>query len=155
VLEGLANYYTCEYAPVLRHDCDSGQVLTALTQRLLRDGSEWDVLKLQPLNRDSAIYADLLKTFRKCGLLFQTYFCFGNWYLDVAGRSYREYEQSLSSVLRKNIPYNVRRLERTANSRIVIHTDARDIERALDDYEKIYNASWKIKEANPRFIRGF
>ena len=87
-------------------------------------------------------------------MVVQTYFCFGNWYLDVAGRSYLEYLESLSSVLRKNIPYNIRRLEKSGRARIEIIVRDSALESALDDYEKVYNSSWKIPEPFPLFIRG-
>jgi|RhiMetdeSRZDD1v2_1073273.scaffolds.fasta_scaffold180854_2 CelD/BcsL family acetyltransferase involved in cellulose biosynthesis len=152
-LESLANYYTCYFEPVVRDQEDTGEVARTLAARLWEDRRRWHILKLQPLCRDSATYMAFVNAFRETGMVVQTYFCFGNWYLDVAGRSYQEYVDSLSSVLRKNIPYNLRRLERSSGE-IVIVTDENGLDKALDDYEKVYNASWKIQEATPRFIRG-
>jgi CelD/BcsL family acetyltransferase involved in cellulose biosynthesis len=152
-LESLANYYTCYFEPMLRNQDDTHEVAKALAMQLWADRRRWQVLKLQPLSRDSAIYTALVNAFRDMGMVVQTYFCFGNWYLDVAGRSYKEYVQSLSSVLRTNIPYNLRRLERNSGE-IVIVTDETGLDKALDDYETVYNASWKIREATPQFIRG-
>jgi CelD/BcsL family acetyltransferase involved in cellulose biosynthesis len=57
-------------------------------------------------------------------------------------------------VLRKNIPYNRRRFERSASNRVEIVTAPADVERALADYEAVYLSSWKIPEAYPEFIRG-
>jgi CelD/BcsL family acetyltransferase involved in cellulose biosynthesis len=153
-LESLANYYTCYFAPMLRNEADADEVVKALAMRLWEDRRHWETLKLQPLNRDSSIYTALVKAFRDAGMIVQTYFCFGNWYLDVAGRSYRQYVESLPSVLRTNIPYNLRRLEKTGRCEIVILTAETGLDKALDDYERVYNSSWKIQEAAPQFIRG-
>ncbi|SRR6266446_662256 len=152
-LESLTNYYTCYFAPMLRNQDETNEVAKVLAMGLWEDRSRWHILKLQPLSRDSAIFTALVNSFRDMGMVVQTYFCFGNWYLDVAGRSYQEYVQSLSSVLQKNIPYNLRRLERNGGE-IVIITGETGLDKALDDYERVYSASWKIQEAAPSFIRG-
>ena len=153
-MEGLANYYSAYFAPALSNGQNSAGVAQALATGLWSDRRQWDVLALQPLDRGSAIYGDLTHAFREAGMVVQTYFCFGNWYLDVAGRSYLEYLESLSSVLRKNIPYNIRRLEKSGRARIEIIVRDSALESALDDYEKVYSSSWKIPEPFPLFIRG-
>jgi hypothetical protein len=152
-LESLTNYYTCYFAPILRNEAQAGDVVKTLADRLWQDRGDWQALKLQPLDRGSAVYTALVEALRSRGMVVQTYFCFGNWYLDVAGRSYKQYLESLSSVLQKNIPYNLRRLERSG-AEIVMLTGEEGLAKALDDYEKVYNASWKIPEPSPQFIRG-
>jgi hypothetical protein len=151
--ESLSNYYSCNFAPLLRSEENLDNVIGAIAAALWKDRRDWDVVRLQPLDSESGTYKSLVKGFWKMGMGVQTYFCFGNWYLDVAGRSYGQYVDSLSSVLRKNIPYNIRRLERCSGSKIVIFTDENGLSAALDDYEKVYSASWKQKEATPQFIR--
>jgi CelD/BcsL family acetyltransferase involved in cellulose biosynthesis len=153
-LESLSNYYTCFFAPVIRQDQDAEEAVEALTAVLWNDRQEWDVLNLKPIARDSAIFDRLVRAFRASGMVVQPYACFANWYLEVAGRSYKEYLESQSSVLRKNIPYNIRRLEKSGHNEIVILTNETGLEKYLDDYEKVYSASWKIREATPEFIRG-
>jgi hypothetical protein len=151
-LESLSNYYTCYFAPVLRNSDEAPEIANAVARGLWQDRRDWDVVKLQPLNRESQVYPALVKAFRDCGMVVQTYFCFGNWYLEVAGRTYQEYVDGLSSVLRKNIPYNLRRLEKSGG-RIEIVTDEAGLDRSIDDYETVYNSSWKTHEATPKFIR--
>jgi ribosomal protein S18 acetylase RimI-like enzyme len=151
-LESLSNYYTCYFAPIVRNADATAQIATAIAQGLWQDRRDWDVLRLQPLHSGSEIYLALVRAFRERGMVVQNYFCFGSWYLEVAGRTYQQYLESLSSVLRKNIPYNLRRLERSGG-RIEIVTDQAGLDRSMDDYEKVYSASWKIQEAVPKFIR--
>ena len=95
----------------------------------------------------------LTESLRNAGMIVQTYFCFGNWYLELAGRSYSRYLESLSSVLRKNIPYNIRRFERSGG-RVELIKGEDGLEQGLGDYDKVYQASWKIPEACPLFIQG-
>jgi CelD/BcsL family acetyltransferase involved in cellulose biosynthesis len=153
-LSGASNYYTCCFAPALSDAQDTSAAARALAAGLWSHRRQWDVVTLQPLDRGAAIYADLARALRDVGMVTQTYFCFGNWYLEVAGRSYLEYLESLSSVMRKNVPYNIRRLEKSGRSHIEIVTREAELESALDAYEKVYNSSWKIPEPYPHFIRG-
>ena len=153
-MEALANYYSTYFSPVLTGGQPNARVAGALAAGLWSDRRQWDVIALQPIERGSEIYGDLARSFGEVGMVVQTYFCFGNWYLDVAGRSYLEYVESLSSVLRKNIPYNIRRLEKTGRAKIAIVVHDAALDGALDDYEKVYNSSWKIPEPFPQFIRG-
>jgi len=154
IMEGLANYYSPCFAPIISSHGDFRSIVAALAEGLWRDRGSWDVVKLQPVNQASPAFAALVDAFRTVGIVVQTFFCFGNWYLEVGGRTYQEYLGGLSSVLRKNIPYNIRRLEKSGHNRIEIVTQGDEVERALGDYEKIYSASWKIKEAYPGFVRG-
>jgi hypothetical protein len=153
-LDGLVNYYSTYFAPVILNGEDVTVVARALATGLWKDRRQWDVVTLQPLDHDSGVFEALDQALRDVGMLTQTYFCFGNWYLEVGGRSYLEYLESLSSVLRKNIPYNIRRLEKSKQARIEIVVGGAGLDRALDDYEKVYNSSWKIPEPFPLFIRG-
>lgn len=153
-IDGLSNYYSCYFGPVVSDGRDGETVARALADGLWRDRRQWDVVSLQPLERDAAIYTGLAQALRERGLTVQTHFCFGNWYLPVDGRSYADYLKSRSSVLRKNVPYNIRRLEKSGRARIDLIVGEAGLDKALGDYETVYNASWKIPEAFPGFIRG-
>jgi GNAT acetyltransferase-like protein len=154
-MEGLSNYYSSYFGPVTSQSFENApEIVQALASALWSDRKMWDVLNLQPLDRSSPIFALLVRAFRDSGMVVQTYFCFGNWYLDLAGRSYAEYFRGLSSVLRKNVPYMTRKLQKTGCARIDLLTTQNGLEKALDDYEKVYKASWKIPEPYPAFIRG-
>ena len=156
VFEGLSNYYTAYYGPILGSDKeDHARSIPLLAEALNEDRRDWDVLNLRPLDVNDSIYGDLCDSFRTMGMVVQTYLCFGNWFLKVEGRSYVEYLSGLSSVLRKNIPYATRRLERTAQVRSVLITSPEGLEQGLQDYERVYNVSWRGKaEPYPGFIPG-
>src|SRR5262249_11000227 len=130
------------------------EIVYSLVNALWEDRGLWDVINLRPLDNTSVVYEALVRAFRTEGMPVQTYFCFGNWYLDVAGRSYEEYFESRPSILRKKVPYKYRKLQRTYRVRLEICTGEDGLEQALDDYEKIYNASWREGESHPEFIRG-
>jgi hypothetical protein len=153
VLESLANYYTPQFALPGIDDRDPGAIASALAAALWDDGRRWDVLHLWPLDRDAPSFHSLVGAFRDVGMWVQTHFCFGNRYLEVAGRSYSEYFRSLPGVLRKNVPYAGRRLERSHRVRLEIVTGMERLERSLADYEIVYRASWRPFESHPEFLR--
>lgn len=154
-VEAMSNYYTSYFGPAMSvHEGDIAQLSSAFVSGLWQDRKSWDVINLRPLDPQSPIFTTTIQAFRELGMAVQTYFCFGNWYLEVGGRSYEEYFQTLPKGLRKNIPYETRKLEKTGRVRIELVTDAQGLEQALDDYEKVYNTSWRIPEPYPDFIRG-
>jgi hypothetical protein len=84
----------------------------------------------------------------------QSYFCFGNWYLQVRGRTYAEYFETLPSQVKNTIKRKKRQLEKLAKVRIVLHRDETSLDEALRAYEQIYAVSWKVPEPYPKFIPG-
>lgn len=155
-VEGLSNYYTAYFGPVLaRGEKDVSGLAEGFARAFRARAMSWDVLDLRPLDPETPFVVALIAALRSVGVVVQTYFCFGNWYLNVAGRSYAEYLRGLPSVLRKNIPYMARKLERTVRSRMVFVTSEDGLATALDDYERVYRASWRdTPEPYPEFIRG-
>lgn len=153
-MEALGNYYTSLYGVVSDGASHDSKSIEALAAALGSGRQPWDVLDLQPLDEQGSLYHELPGLLRRRGLVVQTYFCFGNWYLEVGGRRYAEYFAERSSSLRKNIPYYTRKLERNPRSRVEIITGGEQLERVLRDYESVYNSSWKVPEPFPEFIPG-
>jgi Acetyltransferase (GNAT) domain len=154
-IEGLANYYTSYFAPVIASDYpDNTAVLSAFANGMSSDSHLWDVCNFLPLDQDSSIFSSLIKAFRDVGMAVQTYFCFGNWYLQVNGRPYSEYVKTLPSVLKETIRRKGNKLEKHRGVRIEIITEIERVPVAVEDYTKIYLASWKKPEPFPRFMPG-
>ncbi len=154
-VDSLTNYYSSYFAPVLAHD---GENLDAIVRMLVEEVNShrprWDVLNIRPVDLSLPGLRLLHHNLVESGLKTQTYFCFGNWYLNVGGRSYAEYFRDLPSIIRKNVPYYARRLEKTARVRAQIYTSFEGLEAAIHDYETIYKSSWRDAEGYPNFIRG-
>jgi hypothetical protein len=154
-VEGLANFYTSFFGPAF--DASGGgiePIAAALAQAIWADRGSWDVCNFHPMDRESPMFPALETEFRRAGMLVQTYFCFGNWYLEVAGRSYGEYIESLPSQLRETIRRKGKKLEKQAGVEIRIITDGRIPDSVIEDYGKVYLASWKTPEPFPDFMPG-
>jgi len=154
-VQGLANYYSALFGLVTTAEgARLDAVCGALARALWGERRDWDLIDLKPLDREAAWFAPFVRALREAGAVTQTYFCHGNWYLEVQGRSYTEYLAGLSSVLRKNIPYGTRRLERSGGRIVVLTEEGPGLEEGLRDYARVYGASWKIPEPYPHFMPG-
>lgn len=154
-MSSLTNYYSCYFEPIIAADADNkGEVLNGLALALWEDKHHWDVLDLNPLPADFQLLSLLAKTLSKHGMPVQNYFCFGNWYLDVGGRSYQEYLQGLPSVLSKNLPYLFRKIQKDHQLDIEIHTSSSTLDNALITYDNLYSLRWGQSEPYPFFLPG-
>ena len=153
VLQNLANYYTPHCGPIL-NEAHSTECIQAFAHALSEDRRLFAAIDLRCLDPNGPTFLALVRALSDVGLAVQTYFQFGNWYLDLAGRSYAEYFSSLPTVLKKNVPYQTRRLERTYRVELKLITGPEGLAQALSDYELVYHTSWREQEAYPGFIRG-
>jgi hypothetical protein len=153
-LSGLSNYYTSLFGPVLDPaEADVRGVLRALASAMASDEIRWETIDLRPLASDAPQFPAMVEALRSAGLAVQSYFCFGNWYLRVAGRSYAEYFETLPSQLKNTVTRKRKQLEKL-KSRIVVCRDENGLDEALRAYQQIYAVSWKVPEPYPHFISG-
>ena len=84
--------------------------------------------------------------------MVQTYFCFGNWYLAVNGRSFAQYLDRMPSALKNTLTRKRKKLERSGRAKIEVVTGGAALEAAIAAYRNVYLASWKQPEPYPEFI---
>ena len=160
-LTGLSNYYSSLFAPLVwsAGGGDPAQVQPnqahwqALAQAIRQHPKRWPVLMLDPLDPQSDFFTGFQAALRQAGYAVDRYFCFGNWYLQVDGRAFAEYFQTLPSPLRHSIARGQRRLTRQGAWQIAIQQlpDA-SLEAAIADFVTVYEKSWKGPEPNRQFI---
>jgi CelD/BcsL family acetyltransferase involved in cellulose biosynthesis len=153
-LSSLSNYYTTRYAPILNASCSLPDTLKSLAFAVRTKTPSWDVVNLKPLDHDLILFPGLVDAFRDAGMVVQTYFCHGNWYYPVNGKSYKEYLDSLRSSVRNIALSKNKKLERTGRARVEIITGREGLDSAIQAYEKVYSASWKNEEPYPQFVPG-
>ncbi len=152
-LSALGNYYTSLFGPITAGD-DQGAVLHALAAALARERPCWDIVDLQPLDREAATFSGLLQAFKSAGWWACPYYRFGNWFLDVRGRGYADYWHSLPSPLRNTLKRKKKQLMASGRARTVIVSGGDHLAQAIDDYVAVYKLSWKQPEPYPAFIPG-
>jgi len=152
-LTALANFYTPLFAPITcRPSIEAEPALRLLIQSIAEEVPRWDSIDLHPLDASDTTLIALETALRTAGMAVQRYFCFGNWYLPVNGRSYQEYFTGLPPKLQHTLTRKSKQLEQTTRLRIEIIQNEVDLEKSISAYEEIYRSSWKRPEAFPSFI---
>jgi CelD/BcsL family acetyltransferase involved in cellulose biosynthesis len=148
----LANYYSSVYAPIIARDAEREAVLRALLSGVRSLAPAVDALDLNPLPAGEHVADRIAALLQTSGWSTERYFRFGNWYLEVAGRSYTTYFGGLASQLRNTVTRKDKKLRAQAGATIGIARSPEEAERALADYQRIYAASWKKAEPHPNFV---
>jgi CelD/BcsL family acetyltransferase involved in cellulose biosynthesis len=156
-LAACANFYSSLFGPAIAAGLDDEAVqrdMVLLARAIASEAPAWHTVRLHPMAIDAPVFALCAAAFRQVGMAVQPFFCFGNWYLQVNGRSYQEYAQSLPSRLRNTLARKTRQLDASHKARFVIITDEQDVAEGIDAFERVYRSSWKPSEAHPAFIPG-
>jgi hypothetical protein len=156
-LATLANFYSCDYGVSGEHTPSSQAALLAAVQR---EAQRFDTLHLTPLDPTSTLFAGLQSRFSHGRWRCTSYFRFGNWYADTTSLSYEDYLKRVPSSFPATCEKRRQAFLRKPAHRIEVVSHAGEaLERAIDAYNTIYNASWKIPEPFPQFmpqlLRGF
>jgi hypothetical protein len=150
-LSSLSSYYTSLFGMV-SNGADEGKTARELAKIIATESPRWDEVDLRPLDVNAPAFAALVEGLQAAGFVVQTYFCFGNWYSHVNGRSFAEYMEGLPSVLKNTLARKKRKLEKSGRAKIEIITASDQLDAAIDAYNKVYLASWKQPEPYPNFV---
>jgi len=149
ILASLSNYYSPLYNITQIPDNNpQSQGLPLLLQEL----PNWDIVRLQPMTQEAATETCSVLNFARIPTL--TFFCFGNWYLEVNGRTYADYFSGLCSRLKNTVIRKAKKFSAMPGARLSIVNDMANLDAALSDYHQVYAASWKTEESHPEFISG-
>lgn len=160
-ISSLSNYYSSLYSGLSWTAQGADAALTlpslpdcqALSLGLRQLMPTCPVVNLNPLDAESAFFKHMRMALAQAGYWVDSYFCFGNWTLDVAGRTFANYYPTLPSALRHSIERGQRRLARQGPWRIQIQQHADDtLGAATRAFVQVYAQSWKSPEPNPQFI---
>lgn len=158
-LQSLSNYYSSLYGPLV-WQAASGQppavapsTWLAMGRHLRQHRARWPVISLSPLDTDAAFMAPLQSGLAEAGYWTDRFFCFGNWYLAVAQRSFEAYASTLPSALRHSIDRGQRRLSKQGPWGIHLQqTLDASLDASIAQFVQVYHQSWKTPEPTPQFI---
>jgi CelD/BcsL family acetyltransferase involved in cellulose biosynthesis len=151
-LAAAANYYSPVFSPLVAGDTNPCDSLLALAKDIASGAERCDIVSIFPMDRDSPLFASTLSAFLAAGMAIQPYHCFGNWYLQVNGRSYDAYAATLPPRLRNTLKRKGQQLGIANRLRMEIITGGDKLDEAIAAYETVYRASWKPPEAHPQFM---
>jgi hypothetical protein len=146
----LTTPYTCLFAPSIDPGLPAPERLAVFqafgrlcrahaTTRLDAMPAEWDAMD------------PLVTGARQAGLAVRRFDHFGNWYEDVAGKSWADYLAQRPGALRETVRRRLQRAGRLPDARFTVVTGADGLEDAVAGFEAVYARSWKEPEPFPLF----
>jgi len=151
----LSNYYSGYFRPLLNSRTVPLSTSIDGIASLLLMLPKWDLLKLEPYDQTDPVWQQVKSSFQANRFLIQEYFCYGNWYMKRAGRTYIDYLQMRPGRVRSTINRKARKFTKIVGARIEIVVSPSKVDAAMDAYEAVYSNSWKCTESHPAFIRDF
>ena len=151
-VSALSNFYTSLYAPMQAPDSQKF-VLRHLLRAASRDHGGAHIMRFAPMDPESPIYHELMNELRAIGWIPFSFFCFGNWYLDVKG-NWAAYLRERGANLRSTIKRRRREFSAAGGTLEVVNgSDGIDkVKEAIAAFEEVYSSSWKVPEPYPEFI---
>jgi hypothetical protein len=150
----LTNYYTCLFEPLLTVGAELKRCVQQIAAVMREERPRWDVVRFSPLAPEHPFFEELRNALRGIGFATQDFYCFGNWYLPVEGRSFGDYISARPSALQNTLRRKAKKLDQSGRARIEIVTTKANVDKAIGDYRSVYDRSWKVPEPFPNFIPG-
>jgi hypothetical protein len=159
-IESLANFYSCDFAPLARDGTPTVVDTAAIAAALRAERPAIDTVALTSMPYPSAAFDAVAQGFVRSGWWIQRYFHFGNWFEPTAGLSSEAYLAGRPPALRNTLRRKAGALRRRPDVRFTLLAGDRvlethELDRAIESYEQVYRASWKGGEPYPRFSAAF
>lgn len=152
VIKSLSNYYSPIFSIVHSDSIAESDSVVEFFLALKKQLPVWDLMELRPLAYEET--SSLLTIFKKAGLPTISFFCFGNWYLNLNGRSFNDYFTGLSSKLKNTVNRKSKKFFQLKGARVEIITSEAGLLEGTSAYQNVYNSSWKVEEPFPEFMPG-
>ncbi len=142
-LGALSNHFTTLFSLLIAEHYPNNHIITCLAEGLSQ--REVNFIRLEPIDANDGNIIRLCQAMESCGFKSHPYFRFHNWSHIVNAQSFDEYMAERPANIRNMIRRKQRKLDREHTYDIRLHQDV-DIDRALLDYQMVYQASWKANE---------
>ncbi|MFT6051770.1 MAG: hypothetical protein ACI9B9_001413 [Halioglobus sp.] len=149
----LSNFYTSLYSPVVASI--RPRVLLEALFDYLRTTERITGITLSPLVADNALFDDYqiaLKQTKWRGI--HSWHCFWNWTHTVSSPNYLDYLAARPSILRNTIARKTRKFLDSGRGRITLITEPDSITEGIEQFQSVYQRSWKKTEPHAAFIPG-
>ncbi len=147
-LSTLSNRFTSLFSVLISDAHSKEDILACMAKGL----SEMEVSSIQidPIDNNDTNIDTLCQLLKSHGYEYHTYFRFYNWSLPVNDQSFQIYMERRPSNIRNMINRKRRKLEREYGYEIQLYQHE-GISRAINDYQKVYQSSWKANESITEF----
>lgn len=150
-LESLSNYYSSIYFPIFSASLKARD-LVPLFEAIRNNYGPVCNIRFAPMAKESRSYELLIDALQLAGYIPFSFFCFGNWYLKVVD-GWPKYWNSREGILRNTSRRMGKKFQKDGGTLELIIGGA-EIDKAIDDFQSVYSASWKCQEPYPDFVPG-
>jgi len=150
-LHSLSNYYSTEYGPIYAAGEEHLQEAFEIIARQMKSG-RWSALRLAGLDPADPGFEALAAAFAKTGFIVYRYFDSATWFENTAGWDFARYVEARPAALRNTWRRKGAKLTAEHKVEFVYYDGAADIEQAVEDYQRVYEISWKGAEPYPEFV---
>ena len=147
-LSALSNRYTSLFTILIIDHGSADAILDCMAEGLAQ--MEANAIQLDPIDANNGTITKLSQSLQSYGFKSHTYFRFYNWSHPVNGQSFQEYMAGRPANISNTINRKRRKLERENGYEIQLYQDG-EIDRAMADYQKVYQSSWKANELITEF----
>ena len=155
-VSSLSNHFTSQYSLIMAKVGHQDAVLKCLVDGFSR--LPYQPVRFDPYDSSDDYLCRLFQMMVNSGFNGHSYFRFHNWSHEVNGQSFEEYMAERPANLRNTITRKQRKLEREHNVDIRLYQDS-NIDQAINDYQFVYQRSWKANEFyfdfTPNLVRQF
>ncbi len=153
-LASLGNFFTMDYGPAFAPGTADRAALTCTLARFVADERpRWRAVNFQTLLETDPRTDFLEDAFRRAGFAVHRHLQSLNRYQRLGGMDFDGYLAARPSRLRNTIRRREKKLGQDHHVTIAIERD--HSESLIDDYDRVYEKSWKEPEIYPRFVREF
>ncbi len=152
-ITGLTSFYSCDFRPIIAPGVDPAVTAYSAGKAVSEAFRNEAVVGFDTLDSTQPEITQFIAGLARPGRLLLRYAHFGHWWEDVTGKSFSDYMAERGGALREVIRRKGAKLAREGATLTMIGpgADAAELERGIADYEAVYVASWKEREAFPEF----
>jgi Acetyltransferase (GNAT) domain len=152
-ITGLTSFYSCDFKPIVGTDADRAAIAHIVGVAVSETFRDEAVIGFDSLDSTQPDTTQFIAGLARPGRALLRYAHFGHWWEDVTGKSFTDYMAERGGALREVIRRKGAKLAREGATLTMIGpgADAAQLERGITDYETVYAASWKEREAFPEF----
>ena len=152
-IAALTNWYTSSYDILISPQLDDHRVIMrALVAELRKRLAKAAVIEFNYLDENAETTGLLISTLRSTGLITLSYRHHLVRYEDVSSIDFKTYLRQRSLGIRKEYARKGRRLEEKFQLDQIVYRDRGQLDKALQDYQTVYEKSWKQPERFPDYI---
>jgi hypothetical protein len=151
-LEGLANFYSMAYAPLVMTKGEPGaSAIAELIAQISKKGDQWSIVRFSALDPFCATYSGIVEGLSRSGLFVQPFFDNATWFERTEQLTFQDYFDQLPSQLR-NTHHRQSRKAMRDGIQFTFTKHAAGLEPLIRDYDTVYRSSWKRSEPYPSFM---